>query len=187
MSVDLPQTDAAVYLTMYITHEYQLLVQYMCNSGWYKDNLHTHTHTHTHIGTHRRCPTAAAAPPSSGPSWALWGRSPLRWWRGSAGRTPGARSALWWTFYPLRGLRWPTLWAGVPAASFTAPRGHSEVSQRACMEADSWKKPSGSALFGHFYAHFGHFYTVKYALLTLKLILKRGDQNQLCEKIKMNK
>lgn len=134
-------------------------------------------HTHTHTGTHLRCPTAAAAPPSSGPSWALWGRSPLRWWRGSAGRTPGERSALWWTFYPLQGLRWPTLWAGVPAASFTAPRGHSDVSKRACMEADSWEKPSGSALVGHVYALFGHFYAVKYALLTLKVILKRGDLN----------
>lgn len=38
------------------------------------------------------------------------------------------------------------------------------------MEADSWEKPSGSALVGHVYA-------VKYALLTLKVILKRGDLN----------
>lgn len=45
------------------------------------------------------------------------------------------------------------------------------------MEADSWEKPSGSALVGHVYALFGHFYAVKYALLTLKVILKRGDLN----------
>jgi len=70
----------------------------------------------SHTWTHRRCPTAAAAPPSCDPSWALWGRSPLRWWLDSAGRRPGGRTVLWWTFCRLPDRRWPKLWAGAHAA-----------------------------------------------------------------------
>lgn len=77
-------------------------------------------HTHFFL-THQRCPTAAASPPSCDPSWAPWGRSRPRWWRGNAGRTPGARSAWWWTFCRRLDHRWPGLWAGARAASRLPP------------------------------------------------------------------
>lgn len=61
-----------------------------------------------------RCPRAEVGPfqnPSLAPSM----RSPLRWWPGSCWSRSGARSAWWWRFSRLPGLRSPAPCTGAPS------------------------------------------------------------------------
>lgn len=61
-----------------------------------------------------RCPRAEVGP-SQSPSLAPSRRSPLRWWPGSCWSRSGARSAWWWRFSRLPGLRSPAPCTGAPS------------------------------------------------------------------------